>query len=35
MTDDIILKFTNADLLIDDLAYKKIVEQKNPNKIVD
>ena len=35
MTDDIILKFTNADLLIDDSAYKKIVEQEHSNQIVD
>lgn len=35
MTDDIILKFSNADLLIDDSAYKKIVEQEHSNQIVD
>ena len=35
MTDDIILKFTNADLLIDDSAYKKIVQQENSLEIAD
>ena len=35
MKEDIILKFTNADLLIDDSAYEKIVQQKNSNEIAD
>jgi len=35
MKEDIILKFTNADLLIDDSAYEKIVQQQNSNEIAD
>ena len=35
MTDDIILKFTNADLLIDDSAYKKLIQQENSLQIAD
>ena len=35
MKEDIILKFTNADLLIDDSAYEKIVQQKNSSEIAD
>ena len=35
MTDDIILKFTNADLLIDDSAYKKLIQQENSLQLAD
>ena len=35
MTDDIILKFTNAELLIDDSAYQKIAQQENSLEIAD
>jgi len=35
MNDDIILKFTNAELLIDDSAYKKIEQQENSLKFAD
>ncbi len=35
MNDDIILKFTNAELLIDDSAYKKIEQQENSLEIAD
>ena len=35
MTDDIILKFTNAELLIDDSAYNKIAQQENSLEIAD
>jgi DNA polymerase II small subunit len=35
MNDDIILKFTNAELLIDDSAYKKIEQQENSLQFAD
>ena len=35
MTNDIILKFTNADLLIDDSAYKKLIQQENSLQLAD
>jgi DNA polymerase II small subunit len=35
MIDDIILKFTNADILINDAAYHKISGQKNSLKLTD
>lgn len=35
MKEDILLKFTNAELLIDDSAYKKIIQQENSNQIAD
>ncbi len=35
MTDDIVLKLTNAGLLIDDSAYKKIVQHENSLQIAD
>ncbi len=35
MNDDIILKFTNAELLIDDSAYKMIEQQENSLQFAD
>ena len=35
MNDDIILKFTNAELLIEDSAYKKIEQQENSLQFAD
>jgi len=35
MKEEIISKFTNAELLIDDSAYEKIVQQENSIQIVD
>lgn len=35
MNDDIILKFTNAELLIDDSAYKKIAQRDNALQFAD
>ncbi len=35
MNDDIILKFTNAELLIDDSAYNKIEQQENSLQFAD
>lgn len=35
MNDDIILKFANAELLIDDSAYEKLVQQKNYLQVAD
>ena len=35
MNDDIILKFTNAELLIDDTAYRKIEQQENSLQFAD
>jgi DNA polymerase II small subunit len=35
MNDDIILKFTNAELLIDDSAYQKIEQQENSLQFAD
>ena len=35
MNEDIILKFANAELLIDDSAYKKIEQQENSLKFAD
>jgi DNA polymerase II small subunit len=33
--DDIILKFTDADILVDDGAYNKLKRQKNPLKLTE
>jgi DNA polymerase II small subunit len=33
--DDIILKFTDADILLDDKAYNKLKHQKNPLKLTE
>src|ERR1035438_8951669 len=35
MNEDIILKFTNAELLIDDSAYQKIEQQENSLQFAD
>lgn len=35
MKEDILLKFTNAELLIDDSAYEKIIRQENSVQIAD
>ncbi len=35
MKEDIILKFANAELLIDDSAYEKLVQQENSVQIAD
>jgi len=35
MNDDIILKFANAELLVDDSAYKKIAQQDNSLQFAD
>ncbi len=35
MKEDIISKFANAELLIDDSAYEKIAQQENSIQIAD
>ena len=35
MKEDILLKFTNAELLIDDSAYEKIIQQENSVQVAD
>jgi DNA polymerase II small subunit len=35
MSDDIILKFTNANILINDKAYERIINQENSIKFTE
>lgn len=35
MSDDIILKFTNANILINDKAYERIITQENSIKFTE